>query len=60
MKRGLIVAPAWLTVLAVFNSGTLRWQSSTAAHCAGSVQQRHTALAVVQHKQDIYSTLRWQ
>ena len=46
MKRGLIIAPTRLTVLAVFNSGTLRWQCSTAAHCACSVQQRHTALAV--------------
>ena len=46
MKRGLIVAPARLTALAVFNSGTLRLQCSTAAHCACSVQQRHTALAV--------------
>ena len=45
MKRGLIVAPARLTALAVFNSGTLRWQCSTVAHCAGSVQQWHTALA---------------
>ena len=33
MKRGLIVAPAWLTAMAVFNS----------AHCAGSsaTQTRH-------------------
>ena len=89
MKRGLIVAPARLTALAVFNSGTLRLQCSTAAHCACSVQQRHTALAVfnsgilhlqystaaycacsiqqrhtslavVQHKQDIHSTLHWK
>ena len=46
MKGGLIIAPTRLTVLAVFNSGTLRWQCSTAAHCACSIQQWHTALAV--------------
>ena len=55
MKRGLIVAPAWLTALAVFNSGTVHWQCSTGAQCTGSVQQRHTALAVFNS-----GTLHWQ
>ena len=39
------------------------YRSPRMAYCAGSIQQRHTELAVVQHKQDIHtysSTLRWQ
>ena len=61
MKRGLIVAPAWLTALAVFNSGTLRWQCSTAAYCAGSsaAQQRQYILpcdgSSANSKQDTYT-----
>ena len=27
------------------------------AHCAGSVQHQHTALAVVQHNKDIHTAL---